>query len=246
MTMSDTQTTDCKSNQIVTIEDAIARYRDQYEDAAGFRELVALVIGNGLTTPFQNDNYADALNLTEMMLKGTNLHINIVTGCGCGNFYATLLDHLTETLVRIRQNGGHAKMIVVADKCPRWLEVLSQEFMGTFEIALKQSSEPLQHFIVCDSKIVRLEKIHQKLRPDSSAQEIKAEVHFNNPAKGKELEGSFETLWADTVKCVSESRKSSAPSWLIQRMEASRQRPSPTSATMERQFRAVEAARQNY
>jgi hypothetical protein len=243
--MSDTQTTDCQSNHIVTIEDAIALYKSRSAETESYRELISLLINAGISHPFRNSSYFHALVLTEEMLAHTNHNIRILTGNACGRFYATLIDHLTATLQRISEQGGSAKMIVCAEECPRWLYKLSQEFSGTFEIALGDINAKMPHFIVCDSQIVRCEEPHGELGSDTDANHVKAEVIFDARDKGTELEQSFDSLWETANKnCAANFRKTSAPSWLIQRMEASRQRPSPTSAIVRRQFQAVEAARQ--
>lgn len=234
-------------NHIVTIEDAIAAYKNRGAEAESYRELIALLINAGISHPFCNSSYFHALLLTEQMLNRTHSHIRILTGKACGRFYATLLGHLTETLQRIRDNGGSVKMIVCADECPGWLKRLSQDFSGTFEIALGDSEDSVPHFIVCDAQIVRCEEPHGDLGQGSSASEIRAEVIFDAPAKGAELERSFDLLWNRANKdCAVQSSKTSAPSWLTQRMEASLQRPFPSSAIVRRQFQSVEEARHNY
>ena len=133
-------------------------------------------------------------------------------------------------------------MIVHAPEYPEWLEVLAQEFAGTFTLARLNTAETLQHFIVCDSKIVRVENVHAKLTPDSPADAIKADVVFNEPEKGRELEQRFAVLWEQS-EINHADRKTTAPSWLIQRMEALRHLPPPTSDEVDIQLTASAAIR---
>ena len=136
-------------------------------------------------------------------------------------------------------------MIVMSHQYPEWLKALVEDFNGTFEIACVNSNQREKHFIVCDSKMVREEELHGELTLSSKADLVKAKVNFNEPSKGKYLESLFESIWSApaTDKSIPQ-RKTKAPSWLVYQMEASRHQPSPTSATAEKQFRSVEAARQ--
>jgi hypothetical protein len=206
--------------------------------------VIDAIIQDNKRLEVKNDSYADALELTEEMLFHTHRKINILTGGACGGFYATLLEHLTSALERIRKAGGSARMIVLAPKYPEWLLVLAQEFVGTFELARLNASNPLQHFIVCDSRIVREENIHEELRPDSPADTIKAAVIFNEPEKGSALEVKFDELWKTSeVNRVDATNQPTAPSWLIQRMEVLRQQPPPTSEQVDTQLTASAALR---
>ena len=222
----------------MTIAQAISNYKAQAaKQTHCLKDVVGAVIAKGEIIKLKNDCYPDALEYTETMFFHTHKSINIVTGSGCGGFYATLLGHLTNALQRVRDAKGSARMIVAAPDYPEWLEVLAQEFAGTFTLARLNTSETLQHFIVCDSKIVRVENVHGKLTPDSPADAIKAEVVFNEPDKGRELEQRFAVLWGQS-EINHADRKTTAPSWLIQRMEALQQRPPPTSEKMRMQWAA--------
>src|SRR6185437_2955011 len=224
-----------KSN--VTIEQAIANYKAKSAARDDFKKLASAVIEQNAKITLSNDCYETALGYTERMLSDTHESINILTGDGQGKFYATLIEHLTAALERIRVSGGTAKMIVLSSTYPEWLKALAQEFPNTFTLARLNTTEPMAHFIVCDSKIVRLEKIHGELTPDSTADSIKATVIFNEPEKGRELEQKFAALWERSeVNNVESSRKPLAPSWIIQRMEALQQRRPPTSQKMRAQW----------
>jgi len=221
-----------------TIAQAISNYKAKAltRDAC-VNELVSAVVEQDAKITLPNHCYEHALEYTERMLSNTHQSINILTGDGQGSFYGTLIDHLIEALERIRASGGTAKMIVLSSAYPAWLEALAQEFPNTLALARLNATEPMEHFIVCDSKIVRLEQIHGELGPDSPADSIKATVTFNELDKGRELEQRFEALWKQSeVNTVEPNRKPLAPSWIIQRMEVLRQKQPPTLQKMREQW----------
>lgn len=235
--MSDTKTSGHKGG--LTIADAIANYKARAANPTHcLIDMAGEVIKEGATLKLKNDCYPDALEYTETMLFHTKESINILTGGGCGGFYATLIQPVTNALERIKAASGSARMIVVSNAIPEWLAVLAQEFRGTFELAQMETSSPISHFIVCDSKIVRAEEPHGELTADTLADTIKAEVIFNEPNKGKELEGRFVELWRQSTVVEIDSERPAAPSWLIQRMEALRKMPPPTSQKMRAQWAA--------
>ncbi|HMO04922.1 MAG TPA: hypothetical protein PKE33_09890 [Kiritimatiellia bacterium] len=229
----------------MTIAQAISNYKAKAANPSHcLKDIVGAVLEKGETIKLENDCYPDALEYTETMLFHTHKSINIVTGCGCGGFYAALLRHLTDALQRVQKASGTARMIVIAPDYPEWLVALAHEFAGTFTLARLKAKEKLQHFIVCDSKIVRLEKLHGELAPDSPADTIKAEVFFNEPQMGRDLEARFEEFWNKAeVTHLDPAQKPSAPSWLIQQMDALRHQPPPTSEQVDIQMSASIAIR---
>jgi hypothetical protein len=233
-----------KQQPNLTIAQAISNYKSKAANQSHcLKDLVGAVIEKGETINLENDCYPDALEYTETMLFHTHKSINIVTGRGCGGFYATLLGHLTNALQRVRAANGSARMIVVSSDYPEWLAALAHEFAGTFTLARLKAKEKLQHFIVCDSKIVRLEELHDELNSESPADAIKAKVIFNEPTVGSQLESRFEEFWKQSeVSQLDSAKKPTAPSWLIQRMDALQQRPPPTLQKMRTQWKAAAEA----
>jgi hypothetical protein len=240
--MSQQPTTEPRKHQpSMTIAQAISNYKAKAgKETHCLKDLVGAVLQKGETSyKLENDCYADALDYTDTMLFHTHKSINIVTGCGCGGFYATLLGHLIAALQRVKKVKGSARMIVIAKDLPEWLVALTYEFSGTFTLARFKTKEKLQHFIVCDSNIVRLEEPHEELSLQSPADAIRAKVVFNEPKIGAELEARFEGFWKQSeIVQLDPEKKPSAPSWLIQRMEALQQMPPPTSEKMRAQWAA--------
>jgi hypothetical protein len=87
-------------------------------------------------------------------------------------------------------------MIVLGSHYPSALSGLAKKYGKTFQIALAKPVKPLQHFIVCDSKIIRIENCHPDLNCESGAHEVKAEVNFNDLARGNMLEIFFDSVWS--------------------------------------------------
>jgi hypothetical protein len=235
------------AEKVFTIADAIARYEsgEMSSQFGGIQTLVNKTIEHGSDDSIPNYSYLEALFLTELMLRNANHKINIVTGCACDRFYSTLFVHLTDAIKRVNKNGGDAKILIESDTCPKWMEALAGEFEDSFQIGFKPDGK-LAHFIVCDSKIVRLEEPHGKLSLASAANEIKAKVFFSNPEEGSKLEISFQELWSD-VKINKPSGRTdirTAPSWLIHRTEAARNLPKPTSEQVDSQMKASAAIRE--
>jgi hypothetical protein len=235
------------TDKVFTIADAIARYEsgEMASQFGGIQSLVDQTIHHGIKDPIPNDSYLEALFLTENMLRHANHKINIVTGCACDRFYSTLFTHLAQAVQRINGNGGTARILIESNTCPKWMEALAIEYKNSFEVGFQPAGR-VAHFIVCDSKIVRIEKPHGKLSLESAANEIKAEVFFNNPAEGSKLEKSFQELW-DDVKINKPSGRTdiiTAPSWLIHRTEAARYLPRPTSEQVDSQMKASAAIRE--
>jgi hypothetical protein len=184
-----------RHDKIVTIEDAKKRYRESRDDDTGYRALVTLLIDSGFSRPFQNDSYYDALVLTEAMFERTNRDIRWLTGSGTDGFVCELQDAFVATLKRVQSVGGTVKLIMLSDQKPKLICDLMTQFPKTLQVALAKPLFKLQHFIVCDSKIVRAESPHQELTNASSAHEIKAEVFFNNPERASMLSTFFDAIW---------------------------------------------------
>lgn len=189
--------------KIGTIGDAKRRYRESAGDAAGYRDLISLLIDSGFRQTLRNDSYFDALVLTEVMYNRTKQSIRSLTGKGGEGFICELMNPFTRALERIHARGGTVKLIVLGDEQPQALCELAKRFSGTLRIAVAKPLSRLQHFIICDSRIVRLEDYHGELSDSTSAHEIKAEVFFNNSEKARMLESFFEAIWSSVSPLTS-------------------------------------------
>lgn len=182
----------------MTVQEAQERYVETKEATSGFRELIGLLINSGFTHPFSNDSYLDALNLTEVMLSHTNSDLLFLTGSGADGFLTHLTEPFRGALKRIENCKGQARIVILGDpmpSVPSALQKFQSEFSTSLKVATAKPLARLQHFIVCDSKIVRVEEYHEPLNNSSMASEIKAKVHFNNPSLANMLRTVFDGIW---------------------------------------------------
>jgi hypothetical protein len=182
---------------VFTISDAIEKYKRLGENSVypGYRDLIVKMIDNGLQTDFENDSYLDALFLTGMMFNRSQKSIQLFTGNNGDGFLKVLSIQFERALERIKKSNGSVKIILLSSALPIWLEDLKSKYQGTLDIALAKAIAPVKHFILCDSKMARLEEPHEELKPETLATAIKAKVYFNDPQRCKSLESLFEAMW---------------------------------------------------
>ena len=181
----------------MTIADAIARYTAQGTDtiSPAFQSLVNRMIDSNEQTEFANDSYLDALYLTDVMFGRSKATIRLLTGPGLDQFLTAIKESFLGALKRFKIGGGVINIILLHTELPAWLEQIKTEYESVLGICLAYSTKPIKHFIVCDSKMARLEEIHPPITPDSLATEIKARVYFNEPEKATVFEQRFDAIW---------------------------------------------------
>ncbi len=182
-----------------TIGQAIEDYKKRGENAIhkGYRDVIKSLVDSGYDKPIKNDSYADALFLSDIMFEHSQKTVNIFTGGGIEEFITVLMDTFVKMLDRIRANGGSVKIISLGGVIPKSLKDLVIPYTGTLEVvpATVAAGATVRHFIVCDDKMIRAEEPHGILTSDTPASDIKAEVYFDNPAKGKFFSEFFDVLW---------------------------------------------------
>jgi hypothetical protein len=188
--------------QNLTIGEAIRIYTTDGTDCMSptFRDMVQQMIDKGVKTEFANDSYLDALFLTDVMFTRASRSVRLLTGKGADGFLKTLSDRFETMLERFAKTEGRVKIILVADVLPAWLTSLVQRFPQVLQVACASASRPVKHFIVCDSKMARLEEIHGELHQHTPATDIKARVFFNEPETASVFEGYFEQIWSVVSK----------------------------------------------
>ena len=180
-----------------TVKDAINFYnspksRDIVEAIQARRDLNYL-----------NHNYANALCLTDVMLRNASNRICILAGDNVFDFLNILREPFKLAYDAIVRNNKHIKIISlgVGEAFSDKLTETFREFSKTFNrIEFKKGliSDPLQvsHYIICDNA-VRIEQPHRPITEESSAGAIKATVYFNAPkSEVDKLEGKFNKLYA--------------------------------------------------
>lgn len=180
---------------------------EQYERANGgdsvspaLREVINQLIDGNVKTEFSNDSYLDALVLTDVMFHRSTSSVRLLTGAGVDGFLGTLKTTFTETLERLKQSQGIVKIIVLGKELPAWLDELVKRYTGTLQICRAMPTTKIRHFIVCDSKMSRLEEVHDEISDETDATTIKARVSFNEPGRAQVLENYFDMLWNTVEK----------------------------------------------
>jgi hypothetical protein len=188
----------------MTIKEAQQSYSMQAAYAPTLTAAINSMIDRGYKTEFRNDSYMDALALIAIMLNASTSTVRVLTGGKIDGFIEVLKMPFTEALNRIRRNGGFVR-IVTLNPLTRCMDELIKEFNGTLEIIPASASEPVQHYMLCDSKMARVEEFHEPLQENTDAGAIRATVHFNDHAKTKVYEDSFDLLWKKLAAQISPS-----------------------------------------
>lgn len=173
----------------------IYRARGSQSVSADFRDLLCSAIDSKAKLAFDNHSYFDALFLTDIMFSRSQQQIRLLTGPKGDGFLSTLQKPFEAALERIRNSRGSVKIILLSTEVSPLLLDLQKRFPNVLEVFLAQASQKLNHFIVCDSTMARLEEPHGDLTPDTLATEIKAKVFFNSPEQATMLEGLFDAMW---------------------------------------------------
>ena len=179
-----------------TVKDAINFYnspksRDIVEAIQARRDLNYL-----------NHNYANALCLTDVMLRNASSRICILAGDNVFDFLNILREPFKLAYDAIVRNNGHIKIISlgVGEAFNDRVTETFRKFSNTFNnIEFKKGliSDPLQvsHYIICDNA-VRIEQPHLPITNESSAGTIKATVYFRTKKEEVDaLETDFNALY---------------------------------------------------
>lgn len=150
---------------------------------------------------FNNDSYVDAVLLTRYMFNHTNESLCMLTGNGREiDFLKTIKKSFIGMLERIRKAGKCARIIFLADQVPGFIN--DGEFKpfvedGTLKCCTGRvvGGKPIQHYIVCDSNMIRIEEPHQEITRDSPIDVIKAKIYFDSKGIASVRKGVFDRIW---------------------------------------------------
>jgi hypothetical protein len=189
MTATEAKQVQAGGGAVLTISEAIEKYKKLGENSVyqSYRDLIVKMIDNGLQTDFENDSYLDALYLTGVMFNRSQNSIRLFTGSNGDGFLKVLSQSFESALERIKKANGSVKIILLTSELPIWLDDLKRKYQSTLDIVLAKAIAPVKHFILCDSKMARLEEPHAELKPETPATAIKAKVYFNDPQRCKSL-----------------------------------------------------------
>jgi hypothetical protein len=176
-----------------TIKQAIEQYERNCASPA-LREVINFMIERNIKTEFSNDSYLDALTLTEIMFNRSNSSICMLTGAKGDGFLETLKKPFCEALDRIKENKGFVHIVAISpiNTC---LNELQRRYSGVLKVIPARVTGQIKHYMVCDSKMARMEEIHGNLDETTNADAIHARVCFNDPVQAKILESDFNSLW---------------------------------------------------
>ncbi len=144
-----------------------------------------------------NDTYFNALEYTDLMFYRTLSNIRMFSGGDGDGFLSTLHNSFERALAKIKEAKGFARIILINDEIPPALKQIQQTHPDTLEIVpvRVESGVDLSHYIVCDDNMLRDEKLHDILTPDTDIREIKASVYFNNDTKSQAFIERFDNMW---------------------------------------------------
>jgi len=182
----------------LTIENAIENYKNHGHVLYGqaLREALHEFARVQSNDPLDNDSYADALFLTDIMFSKTNRYMDILTGGGADTFLSVLRNPFTEALKRIKKVGGTLRVILVdCDTVPEILQELQPEYPIEWVQAKAVENAKIRHLIVCDDKMLRDEVPHGALKPQTPADTINAKVFLNSPVHVEIKKNYFDTVW---------------------------------------------------
>jgi hypothetical protein len=178
------------------IEDVIKAYREKRSEAVhpDFRNLVEALRKSGYSGEISNHDYLDALFLTDLMFKDTRQTLRILCGSAVNDFIEVLNDSFESALKKIMVNSGQAKVILFSNSVPMVIKQFQEKY-NILKVFLARSPKPMKHFIVCDSRMLRLEEIHEPLKSNTPSNAVNAAVYFNNGPKSRLAENMFESVW---------------------------------------------------
>jgi hypothetical protein len=181
----------------MTVAEAVNLYQANGGGSASpaLREVINQLIDGNVKTEFENDSYLDALTLTDVMFHRTNKSVRLLTGPGADGFLGVLKATFVEMLERLKNSGGFVRILLLSNEVPGWLKGLTQQYDKTLTIRCALAAEPVEHFIVCDTKMARQEEVHGAISKESKATAIKARVSFNKPGQAEVLESYFDSMW---------------------------------------------------
>jgi hypothetical protein len=189
----------------LTIEDAQNFYLDHGNELlADYKSMINVIRRHQIDTPLGNSNYLHALLLTRLMVDETSRSFRMLTGGSLDGFVTSLNESFRSMLLRIRGNRDRQQQdkpvrILIVNGGPGPCEALNnlkREFSDIMELVLANHSDPkFPHFIVSDGEMVRDEKPHEQLTPESDANIVEADVSFYSLAKAAIFESRFDTFW---------------------------------------------------
>lgn len=165
------------------------------------------------------DTFLHALFLTELMLDHTNYSLRIFSGHNIAEVLIVLEDAFLNACKNIASHEGkvriitavnaqtyektRAKLKMVADNVRQQIkDKLNQEIDLWCTCYVLEPDEVMSppHFIVCDSKMLKIEANHLPLPKDSDIPGILSQFYFNDGTKTRTMEKEFDNLYTSLTK----------------------------------------------
>lgn len=179
------------------IQQAQAEYAKKGADSIeqDYRDLVRVIKDSHVNVAIPNNNYLHGLYLTDLMFQNSKKKIRILSGPGKDGWLDVLKDSLEQALRRTREAKDALLAIFLADEAPSAFIDLNNKYKDSVKYVLAKAQKPFPHFIVCDSRMVRAEDLHEELRADMDTTAVTAQVYLDNPTRAKVMEDYFDELW---------------------------------------------------
>ena len=178
----------------MNIREAQDLYSQLGEFIRGDTSNIAKGIGSSC---LNNDTYFNALEYTDLMFYQTLSDIRMFSGGDGDGFLSTLRSTFERALAKIDAAKGFARIILISNAIPPFLKEIQADHPKALEIIPVQVKDnvDLSHYIVCDDNMLRDEKPHSNLTPETDIGEIRASVYFDNKVKAKSFIEKFDELW---------------------------------------------------
>ena len=138
-----------------------------------------------------------------MMFERTSKTLRVFCGKDIALFLETIGKSFYDCCERIRNNGGSIRIVSQVSnkdkkdthsKLSEFAKKIRSEFQGIdLQGKVTEADEDTNHYIVCDSKMLRIEDLHKPLTKDTLANNIKAKVYFDNPGLAKDYEDFYDS-----------------------------------------------------
>lgn len=189
--------------ETLTIRDAQQLFNCYSSElVAGYDELLASIMIEDVPRDMiaANDSYLSSLILVAAMLRRSKTSMRVLIGGGVDLFFKMIKDDFVRCLERFAKTRGFVKIIVVDSTKEDFLEELAVKYPNVLSILYATTRQPVNHFIVCDSSMVRDEEPHKALSIDMETNVIKAKIYFNNKEKARVTTEFFDGIWDQLEK----------------------------------------------
>ena len=151
---------------------------------------------------FKNDNYVNALCLSEVLFNKTEKSLRIITGSDITLFFDVLRETINAACNRVKQTKGKLRILMLnKDKDVDLSQLIEKIKTFGFEdndiliVPIKPESQ-LRHYIISDEKHFRIEEPHGRLLKADDANSVKADVVFNSPRYATSLARDYDKLFS--------------------------------------------------